>query len=207
MLTLTSLGLLGGVLSFMGYVPYARAIIRGETRPERLHWLVWSLSNLLVLLSYFVLGARTTIWVPIAYTLGSLLITGLSFVYGGRSGWGLFEKSKLVVALISAIRWVFFDNVFFALIATLAVGFLGYIPNMWRLAKDSMEKEDPAEWGLFLLGGVLNLAAVSEWTYQIATLPVLIVIMNGIMFALALRNTIWQSRHAVDENSDSDTER
>ncbi len=190
--TLSYVGLLGGVFSLMGYVPYARSIIKGEAEPERARWLIIALSNMLILLSYFVLGARTTIWVPAAYALGTSIIAVLSLVYG-RSGWGLIEKYALVIAIIGAIRWVLFDNVFLALILTMTVGFLSYAKVFRNLISDNgqpSEREDVVEWSMFFLGSVLNLIAVSSWSYQIATLPILIFIMNGAVLAVVLYNSL-----------------
>ncbi|HVU06703.1 MAG TPA: hypothetical protein VHE10_02875 [Candidatus Paceibacterota bacterium] len=197
MTILPYLGVIGGACSLAGYAPYVIKIIKGEAPPERASWLVWTLSSLLILMSYYALGARATIWVPAAYFLGSSVITALSFKYG-RQGWGTLERLILVVVAISSIRWFHFDTPFVALTLTLIIGFIGYIPVMWRVYSNPMTREelDLEGWTLFFVGSVLNLAAVPIWDLYIATLPVLMVVMNGLMFGLAMRNALIQERQA-----------
>ncbi|HVT74901.1 MAG TPA: hypothetical protein VHD69_00560 [Candidatus Paceibacterota bacterium] len=194
------LGVIGGVCSLAGYVPYARTILKGKSVPKRASWLVWTLSNILIVMSYWALGARSTIWVPIAYFLGSLAITLLSFKYG-RQAWGKFEGLAFVVVMISSIRWFRFDTPLIALALNMTIGFIGYIPVIARLYKDPMTPEelDLEGWTLFFLGSAFNLAAISSWTFVIALLPVSLFIMNGATFALALRNSAKRERKADKE--------
>src|SRR3954467_5028621 len=103
MTSISFIGVLAGFFSLCGYAPYALSVIRGDRKPERTSWLIWTLSSVLILMSYYVLGARETIWVPLAYVVGSGMITILSWGYG-QEGWGLLEKVSLVVGIISAIR-------------------------------------------------------------------------------------------------------
>ncbi|MDE1874602.1 MAG: hypothetical protein KGI79_00160 [Patescibacteria group bacterium] len=196
---LSYIGLIGGVCSLVGYVPYALQVLRapkGSTvAPERASWVIWTLSSTLILLSYWQIGARTTIWVPLAYVVGSAFITILAFTHG-REGWGTLEKLALIIALISSIRWVFFDDPILALVLNLAIGFMGYLPGIARLASDPARRA-PAElegWTLFFLGSILNLVAVSAWTIEIAMVPVVLFLMNGATFALTLRNAMIQER-------------
>ncbi|MBX4209303.1 hypothetical protein KW799_01205 [Candidatus Parcubacteria bacterium] len=192
---LSYIGLIGGACSLAGYAPYAKAVIRGETAPERASWLIWTLSNCLVVLSYWQIGGRTTVWVPLAYVIGSALITVLAFIYG-KEGWGVLEKLALIVAIISSIRWVFFDQPLIALGLTMAIGLISYIPSAIKLARDK-ERHKGAElegWTLFFMGSIFNLIAVDQWTPIIATLPVAFFILNGTMFALHFRNSLIEDR-------------
>ncbi|HEY9480962.1 MAG TPA: hypothetical protein VIR98_01885 [Candidatus Paceibacterota bacterium] len=201
---LSSLGLLGGVFSLIGYYPYARSIIRGEAEPERATWLINALSNILILLSYFELGARTTIWVPVAYTIGTLFIAFLSFIYG-RTGWGLIEQSTLVVAIISAIRWVFFNNVFLTLILIFSIGMIAYAKRFKKLVwgnEKERGQEDIIEWSMFFLGGLLNLLAVNVWTWEIALFPALIFALNGTIFFLVVKNSFENRSQRTKEDTE-----
>jgi hypothetical protein len=187
------IGMAAGAFSFAAYIPYALACVQGEQKPERASWAIWMLSNVLILLSYYALGARATIWVPLAYVLGSAMITALSFIYG-KDGWGILRQLALVVAFVSAIRWLFFENIFLALVLNMSIDFIGYIPNLAKLWKNPKVQENVGTWALYFFGTVLNIAAISSWTLEIALLPVVLVIMNGLMFAFAVRNYWMQSR-------------
>jgi hypothetical protein len=63
------------------------------------------------------------------------------------------------------------------------------------------EQEDPVEWGMFFLGGCLNLVAVSSWTWEIATFPILIFVLNGLIFFMTLKNFTLRNK----ENHENDS--
>ncbi|HEU5114144.1 MAG TPA: hypothetical protein VFT82_00060 [Candidatus Paceibacterota bacterium] len=199
MIPLSYIGFIGGVCSLAGYVPYAVGVLkRKHPGPERASWLIWTLSSTLILLSYWEIGARTTIWVPLAYVIGQAFITILAFTHG-REGWCALEKLAFIVAIISSIRWIYFDQPLVALILNLIIGFVGYIPGMWRLITEENPRSDLLDiegWTLFFMGSIFNLFAVSDWTPVIYMVPVFMFIMNGITFGLA----IWNSQRL--ENSE-----
>jgi hypothetical protein len=195
MSTLSYIGILGGIFSLAGYIPYAKAVIRGEAKPERSSWLIWTLSSMLILMSYYLVGARETIWVPLAYVVGSATITLLSFRYG-QEGWGLLEKVSLGVAIISGIRWVFFNNVGLALILNLSLSFISYLRTIKKLAFDRTAQEDLPGWIFYFIGAALNLMAISVWSVEISALPIMFFVMNGVTLLLTLRNR----KYAPQEN-------
>lgn len=189
------IGLIGGVCSLAGYIPYARKIIQGKSVPQRASWLIWTLSSCLILLSYWEVGARTTIWVPLAYVIGSAFITILAYSHG-KAGWGTLEKLAFFVAIISSVRWIYFDQPIVALVLNMAIGFIGYIPAMRYLIVDHTKNEDLdlEGWTLFFLGSLLNLVAVSSWEPVICLVPIVLVVLNGTMFGLSLRNSLSQDK-------------
>lgn len=189
------IGIAGGLFSLAGYIPYARAVIRGEAKPERSSWLIWTLSSTLILMSYYLVGARETIWVPLAYVLGSGTITLLSFRYG-QEGWGLLEKVSLGVAIVSGIRWVFFNNIGLALILNLSLSFTSYLRTIKKLAFDKTAQEDVPGWSLYFIGAALNLMAIPLWSMEISALPIMYFVMNGITLSVTLRN----KKYAPQEN-------
>jgi hypothetical protein len=189
------MGVIGGVCSLAGYVPYARKIIKGKSVPKRASWFVWTLSGGLMVLSYWQLGARTTIWVPLAYVIGSAFITILAYTHG-KPGWGVLDKVALVAAIISSARWIYFDQPIVALVLTVTIGLVSYIPNIINLFKNKVKSQDLnlEDWTLFFLGSLLNLIAISSWRPVISIIPILLFIMNGITFGLSLRNSLSQEK-------------
>jgi len=191
MILLPYIGILAGIFSLCGYIPYAKLIIEGKETPERATWLIWTLSNALLCLSYFVLGARTTIWLPLAYLIGSAVITVFSFIHG-KHGWGLLEKVALIAAILTSIRWVYFDKPFMALFFNLAIGLTSWMMRIKKLAMDKTAQEDLSGWSFYFIGALLNLVAVSDWTLLISTLPVTFFVMNGLVLAFAIRNKLYK---------------
>ena len=42
---------LGGIVFFLGFLPYIAAILRGQTRPSKASWVIWSTLNAVTLAS------------------------------------------------------------------------------------------------------------------------------------------------------------
>ena len=55
------LGKIAVALSFLAFVPYVLATLRGKTRPNRATWIIWSAVGVTLLASYAVAGARETL--------------------------------------------------------------------------------------------------------------------------------------------------
>jgi hypothetical protein len=183
------IGIAAGIFSLCGYIPDVLDIVRGKFKPQRASWLIWTLSSCLILLSYYELGAWPTIWVPLAYVLGTATVTIFSFIYG-QDGWGFLERATLVVAIVSAIRWIFFENVLFTLLINLAVSFTSYINRIKGLIRDKTEREggDFTTWSLYSIGAFLNLFAINDWSAQISTLPIVYFVMNAVTFILIVKH-------------------
>ncbi len=75
-------GILGGILSLVAYVPYVKSILSNETRPSRSSWWIWSLVGFLIVLSYYDVGVRRTMWIPIFFFICPRIIAILSLRYG-----------------------------------------------------------------------------------------------------------------------------
>lgn len=184
------IGIAAGMLSLGGYIPYALAIARGQMKPERASSLIWVLSHVLILMSYYELGARDTVWVPLAYVLGSALVAALSFRYG-TEGWGALEKFAFIIAFISAIRWIFFQNTLFTLLANVAIPVAAYYHPIKDLVRNPVQETYKiGAWTVFFVGALLNLFAISSWTLEVATMPLIVFVINAIVFGLMAINLL-----------------
>src|SRR5688572_11025851 len=90
-------GKVAGVVSFVAFVPYILAILRGETKPNRATWWIWTVVGFMLGASYYSSGANNTIWVPVSYIVGPLVTALLSIKYG-EGGWNRFDKGCLLGA-------------------------------------------------------------------------------------------------------------
>ena len=196
------MGIIAGILSLFAYIPYIAGIIRRKIQPERSLYLIWTLMHVLTVMSYYALGARETIWVPLAFVVGSATITVLSFFYG-KEGWGIIEKFALGVAFISAVRWIYFNSVLFALAANLAISIISYVPGVKRRLENPKEDEDLIGWTLFFVGSLLNLFAITNWSLAIASLPVVVFVEHGAVFGVTAFNRFFRKEQAAKETDAS----
>ncbi len=178
-------GMVAGVLSLLAFVPYIAAILRGETRPNRATWWIWTTTGAVLLASYHFSGAGTTIWVPVSYFVASLATAILSIRYG-EGGSTRLDRGCLMGAGAGLLLWWWFDSPVVALVTTLGVDFAGALPTI-RKARVAPHTEDRLAWALFLAGNTLNLAAVDQWEFAIAIYPVYFLLASGTIAFFVLR--------------------
>ncbi|HAK55712.1 MAG TPA: hypothetical protein DCP38_09555 [Acidobacteria bacterium] len=178
-------GRLAGLLSLAAFVPYIVAILRGQTRPNRATWWIWTTNGLVLGASYYSSGAENTIWVPVSYVVGPMLTALLSLRYG-EGGWSAFDRTCLAGAGTGLALWWWFNSPEVALVMALAVDFAGALPTI-RKAYRAPETEDRTAWALFIAGNTVNLLAVEAWRFAIAVYAVYMFLASGTIALLVLK--------------------
>lgn len=178
------LGMLGGVVALCAFVPYIWAIIRKTTTPNRATWLIWMIVGFLIAGSYYANGARETLWVALSYALGPLVVFVFSLFYG-VGGTSFFDRMCLLVAGISLLVWIVFDNPFIALFLNIAIDFAGSLPTFRKVWHEPLS-EDRVAWFMFWSAAILNFFAVTRWTWGIALYPMYTLIGSTTMIAFLL---------------------
>lgn len=177
-------GKIAGLISLAAFVPYIIATLRRKTRPNRATWFIWMMLGIALGASYYFSGAGDTIWVPISYAIGPLIVFLLSIKYG-EGGWNRFDLACLAGAVIGLILWAIFKNPIIALIINLLVDFAGALPTTVKAYKDP-KSEDPIAWVLFLAGNTVNLFAIDQYKFAIMVYPIYMFLGSGVITALIL---------------------
>jgi len=176
------IGMAAGVVAFAANIPYIYSILKGRTTPNRATWWIWFVLGTIIALSYYSVGARDTLWVPITAAIGPFVIALLSLKYG-VGGWTMFDRICLIGAAIGLALWAAFNSPFIALLLMIAVDGLGYLPTMRKIRLEP-QSEDRLAWSMFYVSSIMNLFAVSVWVPEIAVYPVYIFVFNTMMMGL-----------------------
>lgn len=178
-------GKVAGIISLVAFIPYIFAVLRGETKPNRTTWWIWTVVGLMLGASYYSSGANHTIWVPVSYIIGPFVIAILSIKYG-EGGWTRFDRNCLLGAGVSVVLWWIFSSPLVALLINLFIDLMGALPTI-RKAYYEPESEDRTAWALFFAGNIVNLFAVeTTWTFAIYVYPIYMVLVSGIIAILVL---------------------
>jgi hypothetical protein len=180
-----NLGLLAGIVSLLGFVPYCIAIVQGRTKPNQATWWIWSIVGIMLASSYWASGATHTIWAPLSYVIGPIITTALAMRYGA-SQWSRFDRLCILGAFISLLLWILLRSPQVALVINLVIDLFGALPtirNAWHRPQD----EDLTSWLIFTVGNALNILAIDRWTWEIASYPLYITFANAIVLSLLLR--------------------
>lgn len=185
-------GKIAGVLAILGYVPYLISVVRQKTTPNPATWWVWAILGGIVFSSYYAAGNRgDSLWVPLGYVVGPLLIAILSVRFG-RNAFGRFENFCLVGAAASLGLWQLSGSPLVALIFLLLVDFLGFLPTLKKTYFEP-DSEDLLSWIVFGVANTLNLFAIEQWNYATAVYPLYLFCLPTIILVLILRGKLSAS--------------
>ena len=191
------LGLLAGALALIQVVPYVVSIHRGQTRPNRATYAIWSTINVVYLASYVAAGARATAWAMLAFTLSGLVVFVLSLRYG-MGGLRRFDLVCLGLAATAIALWVWTKDPATAVYASLAASTLGFLPTI-KKTRTRPETENALSWGLTVAAATVNLFALANQEPAIALPPFAAWIGDAVVFSLAVRG---QSTEQISPNRD-----
>lgn len=181
-------GIAAGVLTFVAFPIYTLDIMRGNTKPSRVTWWILTLSNVLLAASYYVSGARDTIWIPISYSIGFLLIAMLSIKYGDGD-WTAVDYVCLAGAIASALAWALFNSAEIALFMIIVVDFFGLVPTIYKSYLRPWT-ENRTAWIIATIASLLNIFAIESWTFVIATYPLYVLITNALVAFFIVRSRV-----------------
>lgn len=157
------LGKVAGAIALLAFIPFIIAILKGKAKPSIITWTVWSIVNLLLLKSYYDSGAHNTLWVPIAFFAGDVIICLLSFKYGERI---VTTLDKIVIGLTAInifviILFSYNHSLVLGLsVATLFIGGLPTIKKSWLRPQN----ENRLVWTMFGIAAILNLISIEDWS-------------------------------------------
>lgn len=187
-----SIGIIAGVASFLAHPLYIIAVVRRETVP---HIVTWVLSAFLAGISVFMYheaGSEETIYVPLGDFIGLSIIALLSLKYGRRGNFSRLDWACIAGGVAGMAIFFIAKNPFLAFLATLTAEVLAIIPTMAKTFRFPGE-EDLLAWTLTIVGNTLNFFALS-WTNHTELIYVWVIfIADGIVWALILRGVRWGS--------------
>jgi hypothetical protein len=185
-------GISAGVLGFLALVPYIRAILRRETSPQRTSWLIWSVVGIIIAASYQASGAEETIWLAWVFVLNTFIILGFSIKYGaGRSS--KLDLFCLNAALLSLLFWLIWGSPQTTFLICLALDGLAAVPTI-RRAWFNPKAENLTSWVIITLASVLNVFAVREFNFEIASYPIYGVLSCAGIVWLLMGRPFWKSK-------------
>ena len=183
-------GYLSGFFEGIGALPYLYSIIRGETKPSRTTWFIWLTVSIILFLTYYLSGARETLWQPGIAVLFNLIFAILSLKYG-VGGTNKLDIFCFVGAIISLIFWAFTKNSVVGMTIIVIVAIIGSIPTILKAYKIP-ESENKTAWLLWSLAAIVNLLAIKSWTYEIIFYPIEIAMIIPFIYFLLMRSYIFK---------------
>jgi len=181
-------GLIAGVLALFSFFPYVRSILKGDTKPERATFAIWTAVNLVAFFSYLASGARDTIWLVLVYTIFQTFVFLLSFKYG-MGGFNKLDLICLFGAATGIVLWIITKNPATALFISIFIEFLGLVPTL-KKSYLYPKTENTFAWSIAALAAIFNIFAITSFRPEIAVYPFYILLGDGTVALLLLFPTL-----------------
>lgn len=175
----TIAGIIAGALSLCAFVPYIYSILRGETKPARATWFIWSVVTIMLFVSYKDVGGGTAIWLSLGYVFGVGATALLSIKYG-TGGWTILDKVVIAGCIVTIVMWYLTGSALVALVMTMITDLLGGFPTI-RHSYYLPQEESSSAWIIGSLANAVNLLAIERWDFTHAAYPVYLLAMVGII--------------------------
>lgn len=185
-----TIGELGMLLVIVGAIPYMWHICRGNVRPERVSWFVWTVVLLLAVWGYRSSGATDSIW----FLVGDLLVTGLTFLlslWRGRGGWTKLDVACLTIALCSLALWQFSGVELFILWGAMMADMAAAVPTIVKSLQDP-RSENVTAYMCASAGALCGFMAVGKWSLGLLLYPAYLFLVN-----LVIGLVVWVGQYQL----------
>lgn len=188
------IGILSAVIFASGYIPYIISILKGNSRPHPVSWVLWAVIGAVTFYFSILVGAKETLPLALLNFLMPCTVAVLSLKYW-KGGFSLFDYSCLALSFGAIVVYIFFHSAVFSLSLNLLADILAYLPTLRKTFRDPAS-EDFFTWLLFVVGYSLSIvAAIPHFTYGIAVFPIYLTAFGLCMLALILRKRTVQSHN------------
>lgn len=178
------LGYTSGVLFMLSVIPYVRSILKGNTKPQRMTWLIWTI---LVFIAFFSQLAEGATW-SLLLTAGDAMTIIIVFLFSIKYGVGGFRKIdilSLIGAGVSLIIWYLTKEAAFALFLIIIIDLIGANLTIIKTWKNP-ETENWVGWAMCGAGGLFGVFAVGSFNIVLLSYPLYIFIINFVVAIIIL---------------------
>ena len=157
-------GIAAPTLSVIAFIPYIWAIFKKETKPSGASWWTWSFLNFIAFVSGAYAGAPWQVLILPAWLCVSELGVAVLSITHGDNNWDIWNKLCVAGACIGIGLWFLTGEPIIALIISIVADLFASIPN-FRHIWDRPGEEDRLGWTLGWGSAVLEICAISRWSF------------------------------------------
>lgn len=165
---------------------YVRGMMRGQTRPNLVTWLLWTLIPLVTLAAQLADGVGWQSLLTFAAALEASIVV-MAVLVRPKAVWRIGVLDLLCGSLsgIGVALWAAFRIGDLAIALSITADGLAACPTIAK-ASSHPDTEDPVAFGLATLAGAVTLLTVNRWTLSEAGFPIYATLVCGLIFGLTL---------------------
>lgn len=206
-MTASFYGAVSGALIVASAIPYINTAIRGKNELHPVSWSLWALIGLALVVTYKSSGAEENFYAILASFGNTCAVLLIIFIRSYKKGqrfhlkdlkkiWRNLkkvEKACVILGLTALCMWVPIHThktwVQFALYLAIFADICAAIPTLKLLWQDP-GRDKPVAWGLFTLGNIAALGAVTEHTFANYSVLVYMITVYGWVTIVTARHLI-----------------
>lgn len=163
------IGILSGIIAFLASIPYIIDIVKGNTKPQRMAWVIFITLSGISFFAQMAEGATNSLWFPLVLFVQSIIIFGLTLKYG-VGGASKFDIFSLVLAIAIMLVWFITNSAALAIICGVAVNTIGKALVAVKVYKLPHTEYVPT-WVWSAVASVLAVIAVGELDWILILAP------------------------------------
>lgn len=164
------------VLFLLAAPPYILDTLKGETKPERATWFVFSVLGIIAFVSQAELGATWSLVFSGIDTLGSLIVFTLSVKYG-VGGWSKLDRFALLIAAVGVGTAILVHEPFIALLGNIIADISGTVLTVYKTFR-APDTETTVSWVLTGTSALAGVLSVGSLKFSLLLYPVYLVLAN-----------------------------
>lgn len=176
--------IVGAALNFTGSIGYVRSVLRGEARPNRVSWIMWTLAPLIAFAAELHEGVGLQSLMTFMVGFGPLMVVIASFV-NRKSTWKLtsFDLVCGLLSVLGLILWLITRHGNIAIIFSILADGTAALPTVVK----SYNEPETEHYLVFMLGAIsagITLLTIDHWTFANYGFPLYIFLICSVLTAL-----------------------
>lgn len=183
----------GFFIQLWGIYIYGKEVIKGNTRPNRVSWLMWSIAPLIATAAALSSGVKLAVLPVFMSGFGPLLIFIVSF-YNKKSYWKLefFDYLCGFFSLLALILWAITKQANIAIMFAIISDLFAAVPTViksWR----HPETETVASYSTGMLNALSSFAAIKLWGFSELAFPIYVLTIDTLLTLIIIRKKIFKT--------------
>ena len=190
------LGIVATILVFIGYIPYLRDIVKGNTKPHLYSWFLWAIVTLIAFALQFSGGAGTGAFVTLAAAIMCIAVIIFGLIQKSKIKVILIDTVFLILAFVALGLWLIAKQPVMSVILATIVDLLGFAPTI-RKSWNNPFTENITFYYLNSARFTLAVIALQQYSILTALYPISWLVANS-LFAIMLAIRRRQIKTAND---------
>ena len=179
-----AIGIIAVLLTFIGYVPYIRDLIRDKIQPHIYSWFIWGIMTSIVFALQISDQAGPGAFVTLAAAMSVIVVLTLSFLKKGKRDIVLTDTIFFILAFVALCLWLFAKQPVLSIVLLTVTELFAFVPTI-RKSWHKPYSETLAFYVINTLRFTLAIVALDRYTIITAIYPVTWLFGNA-LFSLML---------------------